>query len=111
MDHRLIDLECLARLFRSDSALLAEWIALYLVEVPPLFAAMQQHAAEGDGVRLARIAHELRPQAHYLGAPRLLELLLALEQQLQQHGTVGCVELVEELVSMGRVIEGELRDA
>ena len=88
--------------------MLAEWVTLYLEEAPPLFHAMQMHLAEGDAVLLARVAHELRPQAHYLGAAHLLELLIALEARLLEQGVGACVDQVEEVVLMGREIEREL---
>ena len=109
MDVALLDLSYLARLYKGDRARMDQWIHTYLEEAPTyigkLTAALENDSAHG----LALAAHELRPLAHYLGLPRLLELLVAMEDRACTEGVPAARVLVEELLSLGQAVEVELR--
>ncbi len=109
MSSPLTDLSTLERLFKGDRTRVEDWLRLYLEEAPVLFREMAQHLEAGDAKGLVHVAHELRPQAHYLGAPRLLEYLMALGEQAHSGDALSCSEQVAELIELGRVLEDEVR--
>lgn len=78
---RSLELSGLEHLFRGDKALVREWVDLYLQESPRYYAQLSESWESGDARALAAAAHDLQPQAHYLGSARLLELLAAIEEQ------------------------------
>ncbi|MGV9013024.1 MAG: Hpt domain-containing protein [Flavobacteriales bacterium] len=104
------DLSILNGLFKGDQARVAEWIDLYLEEAPGYYQRVEDALIVGDTKAMAFAVHELRPQAHYLGAPRLLELLLLIGDLAAEEGTTACSGMVGELVEMGHRIEEELRE-
>jgi HPt (histidine-containing phosphotransfer) domain-containing protein len=55
----------------GDGAFLAELIATYLADSPPLVDAMRAAAAAGDAAALRRAAHTLKSTSASLGALRL----------------------------------------
>jgi CheY-like chemotaxis protein/HPt (histidine-containing phosphotransfer) domain-containing protein len=76
-----IDLTYLERLYKGDRARIAQWIHIYLEEAPAQFQRLSDSLEKNDTERLASAAHDLRPQAHYVGAVRMLELLIAIGQR------------------------------
>jgi len=106
---RLIDLSTLDHLFKADRSRVNEWLRLYLEEVPGIFAQLKAAQQDGDAEALTRAAHELRPQAHYLGAPRMLELLTAVSEGARMNGAAACKATVEELLHLAEQVEAELR--
>ncbi|MCC7502293.1 MAG: Hpt domain-containing protein [Flavobacteriales bacterium] len=109
MDRPLLDLSYLERLYKGDRSRMEQWMRMYLEVAPTYFAKLSDGLKSEDPKDLAFAAHELRPQAHYLGAPRLLELLLALEQCARTEGVPSCRPLVDELLALGRAVDTELR--
>jgi HPt (histidine-containing phosphotransfer) domain-containing protein len=110
MSTRLTDLSTLDRLFKGDRTRMADWLRLYLEESPALFGALAQRLEAGDTKALGEIAHELRPQAHYLGAPRLLEALIALGERAHSGDATACREHVHELIALGQSVEDEVME-
>ena len=110
MQERLIDLGRLTGIFRGDRQRMMAWIGIYLVEVAPLLASMAEHVEAGDDTALARAAHELKPQFHYLDAPAMQERVTALQEMTARHGAAACAALVVEIRGFGERIEQELRD-
>lgn len=105
----LIDLSYLQRLYKGDHACIAEWVGIFLEEIPTHLEEMAQCAARGDATGLSALAHDLRPQAHYLGAQAMLDVLGRLSL-LAQCAEVGpCKEAVRELHSICTAMEIELR--
>ena len=104
-----IDLSILGQLFKDDRDLVREWIELYVDQSPEQFTLLAAHQAAGNADALAMLVHDLRPQAHYLGAHRLLELLVELGELVKREGTAPCGSLVEEVMSLGKQIDVELR--
>lgn len=111
MSHRELDLSNLGVLFKGDSSLVREWIGLYLQESPKYFALLTESHTNGDARALASAAHDLQPQAHYLGDARLLELLAAIEDRAVNGDTPACAPLLELLMPVREAIEAELRAA
>lgn len=109
MDQQVTNLAKLTGLFRGDRKRVVEWVVIYLAEVPPLFAALQAHVSSGDTKALSGVAHELKPQAHYLGAPLLQERLRMLEERAVDQGASSCAGPVAELQAMEERIEEELQ--
>lgn len=104
-----IDLSYLERLFKDDRARIHAWIRIYLEEAPAQFQQLTDAIARNDVQALARGAHELRPQAHYLGMPRMLELLIAVAQVARTGDTNACRDAVADLVALGEAVDSELR--
>ena len=91
-----IYLSYLERLYKGDRTRIAQWIGVYLEEAPGTFQQLADSMEQGDGKRLAAAAHDLRPYAHYLGAGRMLELLIALGQHVRTDGPTAPMEPVKE---------------
>lgn len=109
MTTRHIDLTYLERLYKGDRSRIDQWIRLYLEEAPGYFKQLAESAEKGDSAALAMAAHDLRPQAHYVGAPRMLELLIAIGQRARTDGTAAAADLVEELLALSKALDTELR--
>ncbi len=107
---RYTDLSILNSLFKGDPARVAEWIELYLEEAPGYFNRVEDSLRAGDPKALVSAVHELCPQAHYLGAPKLLELVLQIGEKAGNEGTVACSEVVQQVLELARQIEQELRE-
>ncbi|MBP6392477.1 MAG: Hpt domain-containing protein [Flavobacteriales bacterium] len=104
-----IDLSYLERLYKGDQARIAQWIHIYLEEAPAQFERLSDSLEKNNAEGLAAAAHELRPQAHYVGAARMLELLVAIGQRARTDGATACAEIVGELRSIGTLVDDELR--
>ncbi len=104
------DLSTLNGLFKDDAARVKEWVELYLEEAPGYFKNVENGLAAHDTKALVCAAHELRPQAHYLGAPKLLELLVVIGNTAHNEGADACSAAVAELLSVAERIESELRE-
>ena len=109
MPTRFIDLSNLDHLFKGDMALMREWIALYLQESPQYFTQLSISSESGDANALAAAAHDLQPQAHYLGSARMLELLAGIEERALNGDTLGCTHLLKALLPVREAIDDELR--
>jgi len=104
-----IDLTYLERLYKGDRARIAQWIHIYLEEAPAQFQRLSDSLEKNDTERLASAAHDLRPQAHYVGAVRMLELLIAIGQRAREDSANACAGMVGELRSLGALVEDELK--
>lgn len=108
MDECCIDLAALGRSFKGDRMRLTQWIQLYLKESPTYFTLLSDSLAAGDAKGIASAAHDLRPQAHYLGSERMLQLLIAVEERARREGAASCMMAVEELLELSTRINIEL---
>jgi len=104
-----IDLTYLERLYKGDRSRVDQWIRIYLEEAPATFKQLSDRMEKGDSEGLAAAAHDLRPYAHYLGAPRMLDLLIAIGQRSRTEGAVSTAELVQEVLALGERANTELR--
>lgn len=104
-----IDLSYLERLYKGDRSRIVQWIQIYLEEAPEQFQRLSHHVERNDAEGLAAAAHDLRPQAHYVGAARMVELLVAIGQRARADGADACAEMVGELRSLDALVEGELK--
>ncbi|MBX2981710.1 MAG: Hpt domain-containing protein [Flavobacteriales bacterium] len=104
-----IDLSTLDRLFKGDRVQVVQWVQLYIEEAPGYFERVESCMTNGDASGLSAAAHELRPQAHYLGAPRMLELLIQIGEKAGTEGVAACAQAVEELLDLGRQVTAELQ--
>ncbi len=104
-----VDLSYLERLFKGDRGRIHAWIQIYLEEAPAQFQRLTDAVARNDARALALGAHELRPQAHYLGTPRMLELLIAVSEMARTGDASACRDHVTNLVAQGEAVEAELR--
>lgn len=104
-----IDLSTLTELFRGDRARMAEWIGLYLEEAPLIFERLKNASEAMDAGAVSATAHELKPQAHYLGSSRLHDLLVTIGEQARSHGAMVCRGSVDEVLALAAAIDNELR--
>ena len=95
MPHPL-NLAHLERLCKGDRARMAEYIRLYMQEVPTLFSNMASQLAANDGPQLAKAAHSLHPHAHFLGEETLCALLMTIQETATTVGAQACNALVQE---------------
>ncbi len=105
----MIDLSHLTNLFRGDRSQVREWIGLYLQEAPTYFDQLAASLQSGDAQAMATAAHDLQPQAHYLGSARMLELLAAIEERALASGTGTCGDLLDALNDVREAVDPELR--
>ena len=107
--HQHIDLSTLNDLFKGNRARVVQWIQLYLEEAPGNSARLEACLANGDAPGLNALAHELRPQAHYLGSPHMLELLDQIGQSAKAEDASACAAPVAEFLELGQQITAELK--
>lgn len=109
MTARYIDLAYLERLYKGDRSRIRQWIRIYLEEAPATFKQLSDRMEKGDSEGLAEAAHDLRPYAHYLGATRMLDLLIAIGQRSRTEGAASTAELVQEVLALSEGADTELR--
>ncbi len=109
MSAPIVDLSYLERLFKGDRSRIATWVGIYLEEFPAHLDRLEECLRRNDAPGLAALAHELRPQAHYLGARRLLEILRSIGELARSTGAASCTMAVQELRALSASIEAELR--
>lgn len=106
----ILDLGYLERLCKGDRSRMAEYVFLYLEEAPKLFARLEAMLARGDAEQLARAAHGLYPQAHYLGAERLCGLLTEVEKGARTEGALACTAAVSRCSELNEELMRALRN-
>ncbi|MEO8589609.1 MAG: Hpt domain-containing protein [Flavobacteriales bacterium] len=109
MATRHIDLSNLERLFKGNRSRVEEWIRLYLTEAPVYFQQMREGLAANNAGDVASAAHDLRPQAHYLGVATMVRMLASIEELASTNGTSACRNEVNALLALGEEVGTELR--
>lgn len=109
MPDQHIDLSRLDHLFKGDQSQVREWITLYLQEAPQYFTQLSVSLENGDVQGLAAAAHDLQPQAHYLGSAHMVELLAAIEAHSMNGASLPCGDLLNQLLPLHEAIDAELR--
>ncbi len=104
-----IDLSYLERLYKGDRSRMEHWVRIYLEDAPALFNQLEDRMQRDDAHGLTATAHDLRPLAHYLGAQRMLDLLVRVGHEARASGAAACAPVVAEVVEQGTAIEAELR--
>ena len=104
-----VDLTYLERLYKGDRVRIAAWVELFLEEVPQRMEELAQCVERCDAIALAALAHELKPQAHYLGAARMHEVLVRIGEGTRCNGPADCATEVLELREACADVERELR--
>jgi two-component system, sensor histidine kinase and response regulator len=79
-DPRRFDRAALLERLGGDEMILTEIVRVFLEDAPGQFQAMQAAAASGDIGVLRRLAHTMKGAAGTVGATRLQDAALALEQ-------------------------------
>ncbi len=103
------DLAYLERLYRGDHVRIAAWVGLFLEEFPGQCFALSSCADRNDLGGLAALAHELKPQAHYLGAAGLMQAIEALTGSATAGDAATCTEAVRAFRRAGEDVLLELR--
>ncbi|MBP8822927.1 MAG: Hpt domain-containing protein [Flavobacteriales bacterium] len=104
-----IDLSYLERLYKGDRTRMATWVGIYLEETPARLAELMSFAQRGDHAGMARLAHDLKPQAHYLGARCMLEALLRIGEPAPGTAAEALLEWAQAIDAAGTEVDMELR--
>lgn len=104
-----LDLSKLDHLFKGNRVRVQEWIHLYAQESPAYFEQLVIALGNGDAGAMASAAHDLQPQAHYLGSERMRALLSRIEEEARTNNVAACSGPLSELLSLRTVIDDELR--
>lgn len=75
----MVDLSFLEKFSKGDTNKMKRYIKIYLSFAPDTFKNMEQHVVEKDWEQLRIKAHSLKPQADYMGIPRLKSALTEIE--------------------------------
>jgi HPt (histidine-containing phosphotransfer) domain-containing protein len=98
---RPVDLAVALRWLGGDQQLLRELVGIFVDDGPKRLEALRAAMSAADAQQLEQIAHSLKGSAAILGAVRLQESALALEESAHdgfaQHGTHLVPELVHEV--------------
>jgi len=105
------DLGFLEQFCKGDRTRMEKYIGIYLHGAPAGFALMEERMHAGDGDGLAVAAHSMRPQANYMGAQHLFDLLTEIEALARNKGTTACTAQVKEAVELNRLVLEELKDS
>jgi HPt (histidine-containing phosphotransfer) domain-containing protein len=105
-----LDLSYLERLYKGDRTRMAQWVGIYLEEIPGHLQRLAACVQRDDREGLSAIVHDLRPQMHYLGAQRMLELLVRLSDAAKTTGAAACTPVLQELLIESDAVAAELRN-
>lgn len=105
------DLSYLDRLYKGDRSRIAQWVDIYLEEIPGHLQRLAECVQRDDREGLSAIVHDLRPHMHYLGAQRMLDLLARLDHEAKTTGAASCAPALQELVAESGTVAAELRIA
>jgi HPt (histidine-containing phosphotransfer) domain-containing protein len=98
---RPVDLAVALRWLGGDQQLLRELVGIFVDDGPKRLDALRAAMSSADAQQLEQIAHSLKGSAAILGAVRLQESALALEESAHdgfaQHGAHLVPELVHEV--------------
>ena len=103
------DLSYLERLYKGDRARIAAWVAIYLEEIPLHLERAAESVHRDDAAGLAAVVHDLRPQAHYLGARWMMDVLVDIGQRARSEGAASCAPALQELRAACTDVEAALR--
>ncbi len=106
---RHIDLSHLEHVFKGNRSRVEEWIRLYLTEAPQYFHQMQEGLAAGNAEAVAAAAHDLQPQAHYLGVAPMVQLLVSIEEIASTAGATACGHQISQVLAVAAEVDVELR--
>ncbi len=80
----MVDLSFLEKFTNGDVSKMKRYITIYLSIAPKTFQDMQQHLRDSDWEQLRIKAHSLKPQADYMGLPKLKAGLMEIENNIAQ---------------------------
>lgn len=103
------DLSYLDRLYKGDRSRIAQWVAIYLEEIPDHLQRLAECVQRDDREALSAIIHDLRPQMHWLGAQHMLDLLMRMDKEVKTPGAAFCAPHVQELLAESKRVASELR--
>ncbi|HMU14306.1 MAG TPA: Hpt domain-containing protein [Flavobacteriales bacterium] len=104
-----IDLSYLERLYKGDRARVHAWVNIYLEELPILLARMDTCIRQDDAAGLVQVLHDIRPQAHYLGAREMHDILERMGSEARSRGASACTSCALELRATCQAVERSLR--
>ncbi|CAN5423859.1 hypothetical protein BH10BDE1_BH10BDE1_04410 [soil metagenome] len=93
----------------DDPLFLSSILDIFLKEAPRELAKMQSALDQRDAVAVGLIAHRLRSGAQNVGANRMVQLCLELDERGRAGQSIGLVELMNDLIREFKVVETYLR--
>jgi len=82
MDNQTVtDLSYLREIAMGDNEIIIETTQVFLQEMPQNLENMQEHFANQEWEKMAKLAHRIKPNMAYMGMENAEELILKIEQQ------------------------------
>ena len=91
----MVDLSFLEKFTKGDKKKMNRYIGMYLNIAPGTFDKMNQNIVEQDWEQLRINAHSLKPQADYMGIPRLKQILIQIENNAPEGNSDALLGLYE----------------
>jgi HPt (histidine-containing phosphotransfer) domain-containing protein len=77
------DLSYLREMAMGDETIIIETTEIFLEDTPQALENLQEHFANQEWDKLARLAHKIKPNLAYMGMDRARELIIDIEEQAQ----------------------------
>ncbi len=103
--NKVVNLDLLEKMTEGDEAKRAEYLSMYLLTAPALFAQLNKAVKETDWKSIRESAHSLIPQFHYIGAPSLKQAAEEIEQRAKSK------ERLDEIARLVSELDAEMNRA
>lgn len=80
----MVDLTFLEKFTKGDNAKMKRYISIYLKTAPQIIQEMENNITSHDWEQLRINAHSLKPQADFMGIPKLKNVLIDIENYASQ---------------------------
>lgn len=99
----MVDLSFLEKFSKGNAEKMKKYVSMYLNTAPDSFKKMQQNIHDKSWSDLAINAHSLKPQAEFMGIPKLKEVLIEIENNVKN----GKINDLESLFNSANAIHIE----
>ena len=107
---RLFKADKIRKLCHDDPARIEEMLSLFITSTEPLLETLSQAILTGDAVQAARLAHQIKGAAAYLGAEEMTRHAASTEQRAKAGDCSGCTDAMEELEAAFIALRLEIED-
>lgn len=98
---KVVNLDLLERMTEGDEAKKAEYLNIYLLTAPSLFAQLDKAVKETDWKSVRESAHSLIPQFHYIGASSLKETAEEIERKAKSKERLDEIAMLADELGAG----------
>ena len=106
---KITDLRFLIDFTKGNDEKIKRYIGMYLSSTPQVINEIESLFSESNIESLALKAHSIKPQVQYMGASRLSEVLLQIENICQKnHNTEQLPELISSARKLNEQVSKEL---